>query len=164
MEVTRLRIGLGYDIHPLVSGQPLVVGGVLLDSALGAAGHSDGDALFHAVVDACLSAAGLGDIGTLFPDTSEEWLGASGERLAVITRKKLLALDFAPLDIDTVVLLERPVIAPHREAMQQNLARALGVHPDHVRVKGKRGEGLDSVGRGQAISAHAVVLLGPAFA
>lgn len=158
-EQSALRIGLGYDLHALERGRPLVVAGVTLPWALGARAHSDGDVVFHAVLDAVLSAAGLDDLGTCFPDDDPRWRGADGATLAREVMQRIGSTRYRIKDIDAVVLLERPRIAAHRAAMRANLARALALPVDSVRLKGKSGEGLDAVGRGAAIACHAVALL-----
>jgi 2-C-methyl-D-erythritol 4-phosphate cytidylyltransferase/2-C-methyl-D-erythritol 2,4-cyclodiphosphate synthase len=153
------RVGTGYDLHRLVAGRPLILGGVAVPAERGAEGHSDADAVCHAATDAILGAACLGDIGRHFPDSDPAWKGASSVELlrtaAAMVREQ--ALEVANLDV--TVVLERPKIAPHVDAIRSGIAAALGVPVDRVSVKGKTNEGLDAVGRGEAIAVHAVALL-----
>ena len=153
------RVGVGYDLHRLVEGRPLVLGGVTVPAERGALGHSDADVVCHAVTDAILGAARAGDIGQLFPDTDPQWKDASSIALlqgAVgLVRDRGLVVE----NVDVVVILERPKIGPHRDAIQRGLAGALGIDANRVSVKAKTNEGVDAVGRGEAIAAHAVALL-----
>lgn len=160
-----MRSGVGYDLHRLVKGRPLILGGVAIPSAVGALGHSDADAACHAVTDAVLGAACLGDIGRHFPDTDGQWKDASSVDLL----RQVVALagqaGYAVVNADVVIILERPKIAPFIDDIRRGLADALGIEPGSVSVKGKTNEGVDAVGRGEAIAAHAVALLqrrGPA--
>jgi 2-C-methyl-D-erythritol 4-phosphate cytidylyltransferase/2-C-methyl-D-erythritol 2,4-cyclodiphosphate synthase len=154
-----VRVGLGYDLHRLAEGRPLVLGGVAIPADRGAVGHSDADAAAHAVTDAVLGAACLGDIGRHFPDTDSRWKGASS--LDLLARAVALARDagLRPANVDVVIVLERPKIAPHLDAIRAGLARALGLEPARVSVKGKTNEGVDAIGRGEALAAHAVAML-----
>lgn len=154
-----MRIGIGYDIHRLVGGRPLILGGVRIDYPQGPLGHSDGDVLAHAVVDALLGAAGLGDIGTHFPPSDPQWKDAPGRVLLTQTLTLVHAAGFSPHNIDATVLLERPMLAPYMPHMRATLASALGLSEDRVNIKAKTNEGLDAVGQRQAIAAHVVVLL-----
>jgi 2-C-methyl-D-erythritol 4-phosphate cytidylyltransferase/2-C-methyl-D-erythritol 2,4-cyclodiphosphate synthase len=156
---TEARIGVGYDLHRLVEGRPLVLGGVSLPSERGALGHSDADVACHAVTDAILGAARAGDIGRLFPDTDPAWKDASSVALLRDAVARVRALGFAVRNVDVVVILERPKLAAHREAIERGLADALGVEAAAVSVKAKTNEGMDAIGRGEAIAAHAVALL-----
>ncbi|MDD3642257.1 MAG: 2-C-methyl-D-erythritol 2,4-cyclodiphosphate synthase [Candidatus Krumholzibacteria bacterium] len=153
-----MRIGIGYDIHPLVEGRPLVLGGVRIEHPLGLLGHSDADALVHALCDALLGAAALGDIGMHFPET-EEFRGISSlallERVGAMLRERGYRL----VNADCVVHAERPTLAPYRGAMAGAMARALGVDPGQIGVKATRGEGLGPVGEGRAVAASAVALI-----
>ncbi len=153
----KYRIGQGYDIHRLVSGRPLILGGVTVPFELGLEGHSDGDALIHAVIDAILGAAGCGDIGTYFPDTDDEWAGAPGEEL--LRRVLALSIGWRVVNVDVTVVAEAPKIAPHRETIRDNLASILGIDADAVGIKAKTNEGLDAVGEKRAIACFAVALL-----
>lgn len=150
------RSGIGYDVHPLVDGRPMMLGGVLLEADRGPAGHSDGDAVCHAITDALLGAAALGDIGALFPDTDPQHEGADSLQLLGDAVRQLAEAGFQPWNVDVTLNLEAPKIAPHRDAMRVNLAGALGIPVDRVSVKATRGEGLGFVGRGEGVSAMAV--------
>ena len=150
------RFGIGYDVHPLEAGRPMVLGGVVLDSEVGPAGHSDGDAVCHAITDALLGAAALGDIGHLFPDTDPQYAGADSVELLRQAVTKLGEAGFTPWNVDVTLNLERPKVAPHRDAMRANLSAALGIPVERVSVKATRGEGLGFVGRGEGVSAMAV--------
>ncbi len=155
------RIGLGYDLHRLVAGRPFVLGGVILPFGKGPLGHSDGDVLIHAVIDALLGAAGRGDIGTLFPDTDPRFKDTSSLRLldevmALLRRRRLCVRH-----VDVVVAAERPKIGPHTAAIKAVLAPRLGIPEDRLGLKAKTHEGLGPIGRGQAIACWAVALLVP---
>jgi 2-C-methyl-D-erythritol 2,4-cyclodiphosphate synthase/2-C-methyl-D-erythritol 4-phosphate cytidylyltransferase/2-C-methyl-D-erythritol 2,4-cyclodiphosphate synthase len=154
-----MRAGLGRDLHRLVPGRRFMLGGVRLDADFGEEGHSDGDALCHAVIDALLGAAGLGDIGEFFPPVDAEWKDADSLRLLAICRDAVRDAGWAIVNIDAVVSCERPAILPYRDAIRRSLAEALGVTPDAVFVKGKSGEGLGDIGEGRAVEALAVCLL-----
>lgn len=154
-----MRIGIGFDIHPLVAGRKLLVGGVEIPSEFGPAGHSDGDPLLHALTDALLGAAGLGDIGTHFSDRDPRWKDAASGLFVSETMRHLHAQDYEVVNVDCNVILERPKLAPFIQTLRRSLAELLGVHVERVSVKAKRHEGLDSIGRGEAISAQCAVLL-----
>jgi 2-C-methyl-D-erythritol 2,4-cyclodiphosphate synthase len=149
-------IGFGYDVHRLVAGRPLIIGGVRVEHDLGLEGHSDADVLTHAVIDALLGAAGLGDIGEHFPDTDERWRGADSIELLRRTAELLDAAGLRVVNVDATVVLERPKLAPHRAAMRARLAGALGLDERRVNVKATRGEGMGFVGRGEGATALAV--------
>src|SRR5262245_24333609 len=153
------RAGTGYDLHRLVAGRPLVIGGVTIPSERGALGHSDADVACHAITDAILGAAGLGDIGRHFPDSDPRWKGASSldllARAAAMVRE--VGLDVG--NVDVTVVLEAPKIRDHIAAMRDAIARAIDIEPARVSVKGKTNEGVDAVGRGEAIAAHAIALI-----
>jgi 2-C-methyl-D-erythritol 4-phosphate cytidylyltransferase/2-C-methyl-D-erythritol 2,4-cyclodiphosphate synthase len=153
------RIGTGYDLHRLVEGKPLLLGGVPIPSPRGATGHSDADVVCHATTDAILGAASLGDIGHHFPDTDQQWKGASSVDLLRRCVALVHSAGFRVVNLDVVVILERPKIAPYLDEIRQRLAAALEIPVDRVSVKGKTNEGVDAVGRGEAIAAHAVALL-----
>ena len=153
------RVGTGYDLHRLVEGRPLVLGGITVPAERGALGHSDADVVCHAATDAILGAACLGDIGRHFPDTDQRWKDASSIELLRQAVVMVHAAGFRVVNLDVVVVLERPKIAPHLEKIRNELARVLEVVPDRVSVKGKTNEGVDAVGRGEAIASHAVALL-----
>jgi len=155
------RIGIGNDIHRLVAGRPLVLGGVHIESDRGSEGHSDGDALTHALADAVLGALCEGDLGVHFPDSDPQWKDADSMQL--LARVVWLAHErgFEIGNADAMVMLERPKLREHVDAMRENLAQTLNVDTTQVSVKAKTGEGLDAVGRGDAVSAQAIVLLQP---
>lgn len=157
--VPMLRIGNGYDLHRLVSGRPLVLGGVRIPYDKGLAGHSDADAVCHAVTDALLGAVAGGDIGRHFPDTDPAWKDADSLALLARAGDMVRAAGHAVVNVDVVVIAERPKLAPHADAMRDNLARVLGVTAAQVSVKGKTNEGVDAMGRGEAIAVHAVALV-----
>jgi 2-C-methyl-D-erythritol 2,4-cyclodiphosphate synthase len=154
-----LRCGIGYDLHRLVPGRPFVVGGLQIPFDKGPAGHSDGDVLTHALCDALFGAAGLGDIGTHFPDTDPKWKGANSLRFLEHARKLLDEHQFAMEYVDAVVITEKPKLGPHFSKMRELLARALGVTTDRIHLKAKTNEGVDAIGRGEAIAAHVVATL-----
>ena len=154
-----LRVGNGYDLHRLVPGRRLVLGGVTIPFDKGLAGHSDADAVCHAVTDAILGAAGAGDIGRHFPDTDPAWKDADSVNLLARACDVARSKGFAVSNVDVVVIAERPKIAPHADAMRANLARALGIGADQVSVKGKTNEGVGPTGTGEAIAVHAVALV-----
>lgn len=153
------RVGTGYDLHRLVEGRPLWIGGIQVPSERGALGHSDGDVVCHSATDAILGAASLGDIGRHFPDSDPAWKGASS--IDLLRRAVAIVHDagFRVVNLDVVVILERPRIAPLLASMREQLAAALGVDAARISIKGKTNEGVDAVGRGEAIAAHAVALL-----
>jgi len=153
------RSGIGYDLHRLAEGRPLIVGGVTVPFNKGPLGHSDGDVLAHAICDALLGAAGAGDIGTHFPDTDPKWKGASSLKFLEHARALLDSRGLKIAYIDAVVICERPKLGPHFPAMRQAIAHSLGVSEDRVHLKAKTNEGVDAVGRGEAIAAHAIATL-----
>ena len=153
------RVGTGYDLHRLVDGRPLVIGGVTIPSTRGALGHSDADVVCHAVTDAVLGAAGVGDIGRHFPDSDPKWKGASSIALLRHAAAMIADQHFEIVNVDVSVLLESPKIKDYVEMMRVGVAGALGIDSSHVSIKGKTNEGVDAVGRGEAIAAHAVALL-----
>ena len=153
------RIGIGYDLHKLVDGRPLTLGGVTIPFERGAEGHSDADAACHAVTDAILGAARAGDIGQHYPDTDPRWKGVSSIVLLRDAVTFVRAQGWTVENVDVVIVLERPKLGPHKAAMEQQLAEAIGVPRDAVSVKAKTNEGMDAIGRGEAVAAHAVALL-----
>jgi 2-C-methyl-D-erythritol 4-phosphate cytidylyltransferase/2-C-methyl-D-erythritol 2,4-cyclodiphosphate synthase len=153
------RIGTGYDLHRLVEGRPLLLGGVNVPSPIGALGHSDADVVCHAATDAILGAAALGDIGRHFPDSDPAWKGASSIDLLQRAAEMVREARFEIVNLDVIVILERPKIAPLIDQIRAGVASALNIAVDRVSVKGKTNEGVDAVGRGEAIAAHAVALL-----
>lgn len=155
------RIGFGNDVHRLAAGRKLILGGVHIPYDRGPVGHSDGDALAHAICDALLGAAALGDIGKHFPDTSPEWHNASSLMFLKHAQELLDAAGYRVVNIDSTVSLERPKLAPFIQLMREKMADALGILPDQISVKAKTGEGVDAVGKGEAIRADAIVLIEP---
>src|SRR5688572_17428932 len=154
-----MRIGNGYDLHRLVEGRPLVLGGVTIPFDKGLLGHSDADVICHAVTDAILGAAGAGDIGRHFPDTDAAWKDANSLDLLRRAAAIVAAAGYTVINVDVVVVAQRPRLAPHADAIRASVAGALGCDAFQVSVKGKTNEGVDSVGAGEAIAAHAVALL-----
>lgn len=155
----RWRSGIGYDLHRLAPGRPLILGGVEVPFEKGPVGHSDGDALAHAICDAILGAAGLGDIGTHFPDTDPKWKGVSSLLFLEHARKLLANAGLRISHLDAVVITEKPKLGPHFPAIRKALAQALGVTPEQINLKAKTNEGVDAIGRGEAIAAQAIATL-----
>ena len=153
------RIGQGYDVHALAPGRRLILGGVHIPHHQGLLGHSDADALLHAVTDAILGGAGLGDIGGMFPDTGSQWAGADSRALLRGAMAAVRKAGWQVGNIDATVIAQAPRIAPHVAAMCANIAADLGISAADVNVKGKTNERLGFEGRGEGIAAHAVVLL-----
>jgi len=154
-----LRIGNGYDLHRLAAGRPLVLGGVTIPFDKGLQGHSDADAVCHAVTDAVLGAARAGDIGRHFPDTDPMWKDANSLDLLRRAADVVRAAGYSVVNVDVVVIAQRPKLAPYLDAMEANLAAALRSTADRVSIKGKTNEGVDSIGAGESIAVHAVALL-----
>jgi len=154
-----LRIGNGYDLHRLVPGRPLILGGVRIPFEKGLEAHSDGDVICHAVTDAVLGAAGAGDIGRHFPDTDAAWKNADSIELLRRASAIVHEAGYAIVNVDVVVIAQKPKLAPHAEAIRGNVAGALGCDASQVSVKGKTNEGVDSMGAGESIAVHAVALL-----
>ena len=154
-----MRIGHGYDVHRLVEGRDLILGGVKLDYPMGLDGHSDADVLLHAVSDALLGAAGLGDIGLHFPDTDPRYKGADSLRLLEVVGEKVKGRGFRVGNIDVTMIAQKPKLRPHIPAMQENIAKALGIDPSRVNVKATTEERLGFTGRQEGMSCHAVCLL-----
>lgn len=157
-----LRIGTGYDLHRLVPGRDLILGGVRIPFELGLHGHSDADIVCHAVTDAVLGAAALGDIGQLFPDTDARWKNANSLDLLQTAVDKVRTARFRVINVDVTVVAERPKLRPYIDEIRAKLAAALGVEVDAVSVKGKTNETVDATGRGEAMACHAVALLSTA--
>jgi 2-C-methyl-D-erythritol 4-phosphate cytidylyltransferase/2-C-methyl-D-erythritol 2,4-cyclodiphosphate synthase len=153
------RVGIGFDVHPLMPGRPLVLGGVKIPHPTGPAGHSDGDLICHAATDALLGAAGLPDIGQLFPDDDPAHRGARSLDLLARAMTRVREAGFQLGNLDVVVIAEEPKLSGHLAAMRENLAGALAATPEQISIKGKRGEGVGPEGRREAMSAHAVALL-----
>jgi 2-C-methyl-D-erythritol 4-phosphate cytidylyltransferase / 2-C-methyl-D-erythritol 2,4-cyclodiphosphate synthase len=154
-----LRIGNGYDLHRMVAGRRLVLGGVAIPFEKGLAGHSDADALCHAVTDAILGAAAAGDIGRHFPDSDPAWKDADSILLLGRAAEIVAGYGYTVLNVDVIVIAEQPKVTPYAEAMRGNIARAIGIPPDRVSVKGKTNEGVGSIGAGESIAVHAVALI-----
>jgi 2-C-methyl-D-erythritol 2,4-cyclodiphosphate synthase len=153
------RAGIGYDLHRLAEGRPLVIGGITVPFDKGPVGHSDGDVLAHAMCDALFGAAGLGDIGSHFPDTDPKWKGANSLLFLEHARKMLDEKQLKIEHIDAVVILEKPKLGPHFPKMREALAKSLGVNLECIHLKAKTNEGVDAVGRGEAIAAYVVATL-----
>ena len=153
------RVGQGYDVHRLVEGRKLILGGVTIPYEKGLLGHSDADALLHAITDAILGAAGLGDIGRLFPDSDARWQGADSRVLLRGACGKVRDAGWRVGNVDCTVICQSPLIAPHAEAMRANIAADLGIDSACVNIKGKTTERLGFEGRGEGIAAEAVALL-----
>ena len=162
MTASELRIGLGVDAHAFGDGVPLVLGGVVIDHPRGLVGHSDGDVVAHALTDALLGAAGLADIGALFPSDDERYRGADSLVLLAEAYGHVRAARYALVSADCVVIGQEPRVAPHREAMRERLASALGVASGVVNVRATTTDGLGFTGRGEGLAAQAVALLGRA--
>ena len=154
-----MRVGIGYDVHPLVKDRPLVLGGITLDYHLGLAGHSDADVLLHALADALLGAAGLGDIGRHFPPGDSRYRGISSLILLEEVSRKVKDKGFQINNVDVVVVAEKPKVTPYFPAMQENIARVLQLSPERINLKATTSEGLGFTGRGEGIAAWAVVSL-----
>jgi 2-C-methyl-D-erythritol 2,4-cyclodiphosphate synthase len=157
--VAAMRIGNGYDLHRLVDGRPLILGGVTIPFEKGLLGHSDADVICHAVTDAVLGAAGAGDIGRHFPDNDPTWKGANSLELLRRAMAVVKSAGFGLVNVDVVVIAQRPKLLPHIDAIRQNLATSLECDASQISVKGKTNEGVDSMGAGESIAAHAVALL-----
>ena len=157
--MTNLRIGHGYDVHRLVEGRKLILGGVDIPWEKGLLGHSDADVLVHAVMDALTGAARLGDIGKLFPDTDPAYAGISSLKLLAEVGRLLNERGYQVVNIDATLLAQAPKVGPYKQEMAENMARALGIQPDQVNVKATTEEGLGFTGDGSGMAAHAVVLL-----
>ena len=154
-----IRVGLGYDLHRLIEGKKLLLGGIELPFERGEDGHSDGDVLFHAITDAVLGASGLGDIGSFFPPEEAKWKDADSAELLRTVMKKVSADGWKIENLDCVVKLEKPKFIPHRQAVIENIAKVLEVEPDQVFVKAKTGEKLPPVGTSEAVEAFVTCLL-----
>jgi 2-C-methyl-D-erythritol 2,4-cyclodiphosphate synthase len=157
--MTTIRVGEGWDTHALVTGRPLILGGVTIEHTHGLLGHSDADALLHAITDALLGAAGLGDIGRHFPDTDPQFKGADSVALLQEAGRRVAQAGWAVGNVDSTIVAQAPKMAPHIPAMRERIAKALGVSVDAVNVKAKTAEKMGPVGEGRAIEARAVCLL-----
>jgi 2-C-methyl-D-erythritol 2,4-cyclodiphosphate synthase len=154
-----MRIGHGYDSHAFADGRRLILGGVEIEHDRGLEGHSDADAVAHAVTDALLGAAALGDIGRHFPPSDPQWKDADSLKLLAHTVRLLEGRNYQVVNVDVTVVAEAPKIGPHAAAMQERLASVLGIAPDHISIKAKSNEGLGWIGRGEGIAAFAVALI-----
>ena len=154
-----MRIGHGYDVHRLVEGRDLILGGVKIDHTLGLLGHSDADVLLHAVSDALLGAAGLGDIGKHFPDTDPQYKGADSLKLLEIVSQRVKEAGYRVSNIDVTMIAQRPKLRPHIEQMEQNIAAAVGVDVSRINVKATTEEKLGFTGTEEGMACHAVCLL-----
>jgi len=154
-----MRIGIGHDIHKLVSGRKLVLGGVTIPFEKGLLGHSDADVLVHAICDALLGAAGLGDIGLHFPDTDPEFKDISSLKLLAATYKMVKDKGHAIENLDSIIFAEAPKLSPYREAMQNTIAETIEIEPDCINIKATTTEGLGMIGKGEGISAVCIALI-----
>jgi len=153
------RVGLGYDLHRLVPGKKLILGGVDLPADKGCLGHSDADVLIHSLIDALLGACGLGDIGQKFPDSDPAYAGISSLELLKQVMEEIRGAGFSVINTDSVVVLEKPKISAYTDAMKTNLYPVLGVAPDKISIKGKTAEGTGEIGLGEAVACWSVVLV-----
>ena len=158
-EPFHVRVGIGHDTHRLSQGRPLILGGLRIEHPFGLLGHSDADVVCHAVADALLGAAGLGDIGEHYPDTDPQWRGLESTRLLAEVVEKVEQTGWRAVNCDVIIHAQEPKIGPHKQAIRANLARLLRLGETAVNVKAKTGEHVGPIGRGEAISCHAVVLL-----
>jgi 2-C-methyl-D-erythritol 2,4-cyclodiphosphate synthase len=158
----RQRFGLGYDSHRFGAKRPLVLGGITIEHESGLKGHSDGDAVAHAVADALLGAAAMGDMGRLFPDSDDRWKDADSMQLLAEVRRRIVAASYIIVNVDVTVVTEAPKIAPHVGAMRERLAQALALPANAVSVKAKTNEKLDDVGAKKGLQVFAVASLGGA--
>lgn len=154
-----IRVGLGYDLHRLIEGRKLILGGVVLPFEKGEDGHSDGDVLFHAITDAVLGASGLGDIGSYFPPEDAKWKNADSAQLLSAVLKDVYAKGWKIENLDCVIKLEKPKFIPFRQLVIKNIASVMGIEADQVFVKAKTGEKLPPVGTGEAVEAYCTCLL-----
>lgn len=154
-----MRIGHGFDLHRLEPGRPLIIGGLAIEHDRGPDAHSDGDVVYHAVTDALLGAIGGPDIGQLFPDNDPRWKSADSTVFLAEAARRLHARGYQIGNLDITVILQRPKLGPHKQAICQNLAKVLGCSLDQVNIKAKTHEHVDAIGREQAIACHAVVLV-----
>ena len=155
----KLRIGEGWDVHALVTGRPLILGGVTIPYDKGLLGHSDADALLHAITDALLGAGGLGDVGRHFPDTDERFRGADSAVLLAEAARRVREQGWQVVNLDSTVIAQAPKLAPHIDAMRTRIAQILAIDPSQVNVKAKTAEKMGPVGEGRSIEARAVVLV-----
>jgi 2-C-methyl-D-erythritol 2,4-cyclodiphosphate synthase len=158
-EGCKVRVGIGFDSHNLVPGRKLVLGGIEIPFELGLEGHSDADVLIHAIIDALFGAACLGSVGDHFPDTDERYRDIASTKLLGESMSKIREAKLQPVNVDSVIVAERPRLAPHISAMRSKIAATMRIPEDRVSVKATTTEGKDATGRGEAIAAHAAVLL-----
>ena len=158
----RQRFGIGYDSHVFGAERPFILAGVEIDNDTGLKGHSDGDAVAHAVTDALLGAVAMGDIGRLFPDTDDRWKGADSLMMLSEVKYRIIAASYNIVNVDVTVVIERPKLAPYIDEMRSNLARTLGLPVNSVSIKAKTNEKMDSVGRGKGIQVFAIASVGGA--
>ena len=156
-----MRIGFGFDIHPLAAHRPLIIGGITIPFDKGLVGHSDADVMAHAIADALLGAAGLGDIGQHFPDSDEKYKNYDSMKILQEVERKVYFEKYKIVNIDISIVIQRPKIAPYKEAMIKKLAANLFVKPDQINIKATTGEGLGFVGREEGVTCYAVALLKP---
>jgi 2-C-methyl-D-erythritol 2,4-cyclodiphosphate synthase len=156
------RVGFGYDSHLFGADRLLILAGVPIEHTSGLKGHSDGDAVAHAVIDALLGAAAMGDIGRLFPDTDERWKNADSMGMLREVRRRLSAASYSILNVDVTIVTEAPKVAPYADAMRENMAETLCVAPGLISIKAKTNERMDSVGRGRGLMVYAVASIGGA--
>ncbi len=154
-----MRVGIGDDTHRLVEGRPLILGGVRIEFAKGLLGHSDADVVMHAVADALLGAAALGDIGEIFPDTDPQWAGLDGGDLLGVVLARVAAAGWQPSNCDVIIHAQAPKLTPYKTLIRANLARRLGLEESAVNIKAKTGEHVGPIGRAEAISCTAAVLV-----
>lgn len=154
-----MRIGQGYDLHRLVPDRDLIIGGVKIPHILGLLGHSDADVLVHAIIDALFGAIAEGDIGRHFPDTDPKYKGADSIKLLQETGKIIVNKGYKIINIDSTIVIQKPKMAPHINKMKENIAKALNIKTEDVSIKAKTNEGVDAVGKEEAVQAYAVVLV-----
>jgi 2-C-methyl-D-erythritol 2,4-cyclodiphosphate synthase len=154
-----MRVGSGHDSHRLVEGRPLILGGVRIEHSKGLVGHSDADAVLHAITDALLGAAGLGDIGDAFPDTDPQWKDVDSAMLLIDSLARVRDLGWRLVNLDVTIFAQEPKLGPLKQSIRENVARLVELPLDDVNVKAKTGERVGHIGRGEAIACHAVVLL-----
>jgi 2-C-methyl-D-erythritol 2,4-cyclodiphosphate synthase len=153
-----VRVGIGFDMHRMVAGRPLILGGITVEHDRGLLGHSDADVVLHAVADAVLGAACLGDIGEHYPDTDPQWFGLDSARLLTEVVAKAADAGWRPAHCDLIIHAQEPKLLAYKPAIRDNLARLLGVDPSAVNVKAKTGENVGSIGRSEAIACHVVLM------
>ena len=157
--MSEIRTGLGWDVHRLVAGKPLILGGVTVESEFGLEGHSDADILAHAITDAILGAAAMGDIGMHFPDTDPRWKGSDSLVFLRHSKESVEARGYRIINVDSTIILEQPKLKDYRQAIRERIAETLGVEPDRVSVKFKTAEKLGPVGEGRSAECQAIVTL-----